>query len=179
MATPVNRTLDLLTTVDHAGTGAGDTADPCRLVASLGLQSRADLWVVRLADEAASDDREPVAGDEANAADSARETVDVVGILTRSHHQLGRGDRLMTRRAGARRAEHSARSIHTTACSEIIHVKRPEKLERQITEPDERTLHTKPHLALALLPFSQFLACLLYTSPSPRDRQKSRMPSSA
>ena len=25
----------------------------------------------------------------------------------------------------------------------------------------------------------QFLACLLYTSPSPRDRQKSRMPSSA
>ena len=25
----------------------------------------------------------------------------------------------------------------------------------------------------------QFVACLLYTSPSPRDRQKSRMPSSA
>ena len=25
----------------------------------------------------------------------------------------------------------------------------------------------------------QFKACLLYTSPSPRDRQKSRMPSSA
>ena len=25
----------------------------------------------------------------------------------------------------------------------------------------------------------QLLACLLYTSPSPRDRQKSRMPSSA
>ena len=25
----------------------------------------------------------------------------------------------------------------------------------------------------------QYLACLLYTSPSPRDRQKSRMPSSA
>ena len=25
----------------------------------------------------------------------------------------------------------------------------------------------------------QFTACLLYTSPSPRDRQKSRMPSSA
>ena len=24
-----------------------------------------------------------------------------------------------------------------------------------------------------------FIACLLYTSPSPRDRQKSRMPSSA
>ena len=26
---------------------------------------------------------------------------------------------------------------------------------------------------------SQYLTCLLYTSPSPRDRQKSRMPSSA
>ena len=27
--------------------------------------------------------------------------------------------------------------------------------------------------------FTQFTFCLLYTSPSPRDRQKSRMPSSA
>ena len=27
--------------------------------------------------------------------------------------------------------------------------------------------------------FTQFNVCLLYTSPSPRDRQKSRMPSSA
>ena len=27
--------------------------------------------------------------------------------------------------------------------------------------------------------FNQAKACLLYTSPSPRDRQKSRMPSSA
>ena len=27
--------------------------------------------------------------------------------------------------------------------------------------------------------FHEFYACLLYTSPSPRDRQKSRMPSSA
>ena len=27
--------------------------------------------------------------------------------------------------------------------------------------------------------FPQYNACLLYTSPSPRDRQKSRMPSSA
>ena len=29
------------------------------------------------------------------------------------------------------------------------------------------------------LPVSLFDVCLLYTSPSPRDRQKSRMPSSA
>ena len=27
--------------------------------------------------------------------------------------------------------------------------------------------------------FSEYVSCLLYTSPSPRDRQKSRMPSSA
>ena len=27
--------------------------------------------------------------------------------------------------------------------------------------------------------YRQFISCLLYTSPSPRDRQKSRMPSSA
>ena len=30
-----------------------------------------------------------------------------------------------------------------------------------------------------LRPYSPFIRCLLYTSPSPRDRQKSRMPSSA
>ena len=31
----------------------------------------------------------------------------------------------------------------------------------------------------ALLPLGETYTCLLYTSPSPRDRQKSRMPSSA
>ena len=31
----------------------------------------------------------------------------------------------------------------------------------------------------ALVAWDDFRACLLYTSPSPRDRQKSRMPSSA
>ena len=29
------------------------------------------------------------------------------------------------------------------------------------------------------LPVEEIMTCLLYTSPSPRDRQKSRMPSSA
>ena len=33
------------------------------------------------------------------------------------------------------------------------------------------------HLPMAFI--GLFYACLLYTSPSPRDRQKSRMPSSA
>ena len=31
----------------------------------------------------------------------------------------------------------------------------------------------------AVAPYSRYTHCLLYTSPSPRDRQKSRMPSSA
>ena len=35
------------------------------------------------------------------------------------------------------------------------------------------------NLATAESPFPEEDACLLYTSPSPRDRQKSRMPSSA
>ena len=30
-----------------------------------------------------------------------------------------------------------------------------------------------------LYSYEQYMDCLLYTSPSPRDRQKSRMPSSA
>ena len=34
-------------------------------------------------------------------------------------------------------------------------------------------------LALTMLWYALFLGCLLYTSPSPRDRTRSRMPSSA
>ena len=35
------------------------------------------------------------------------------------------------------------------------------------------------NVSLEEWPEDPLLACLLYTSPSPRDRQKSRMPSSA
>ena len=35
------------------------------------------------------------------------------------------------------------------------------------------------HLAFFAISMAMFGLCLLYTSPSPRDRQKSRMPSSA
>ena len=38
--------------------------------------------------------------------------------------------------------------------------------------------YTTPHLYLKFN-ITECTACLLYTSPSPRDRQKSRMPSSA
>ena len=34
-------------------------------------------------------------------------------------------------------------------------------------------------VAVAIAGLAWYLICLLYTSPSPRDRQKSRMPSSA
>ena len=38
---------------------------------------------------------------------------------------------------------------------------------------------SKIWLKISRVSLDLFLACLLYTSPSPRDRQKSRMPSSA
>ena len=41
-------------------------------------------------------------------------------------------------------------------------------------EIEERNLGEYEHAKL-----QHFIDCLLYTSPSPRDRQKSRMPSSA
>ena len=36
-----------------------------------------------------------------------------------------------------------------------------------------------PKMAIRFWSFEQYKTCLLYTSPSPRDRQKARMPSSA
>ena len=38
---------------------------------------------------------------------------------------------------------------------------------------------SEPGNVINVLDFTQSKICLLYTSPSPRDRQKSRMPSSA
>ena len=45
----------------------------------------------------------------------------------------------------------------------------------------QKLIEQEPNLASksALYDLTDNLACLLYTSPSPRDRQKSRMPSSA
>ena len=56
---------------------------------------------------------------------------------------------------------------------------------RQVTENDdvfdldEGHSAENPRLTRIKLPHKQNKYCLLYTSPSPRDRQKSRMPSSA
>ena len=49
-------------------------------------------------------------------------------------------------------------------------------------EGNERVVRPSPAVlgaAIAFLKNNNITACLLYTSPSPRDRQKSRMPSSA
>ena len=58
-------------------------------------------------------------------------------------------------------------------------------LEEQIAENDQRgildldSLETVNQLTIETLNNTLLRVCLLYTSPSPRDRQKSRMPSSA
>ena len=52
-----------------------------------------------------------------------------------------------------------------------------ERIERELREQVQSTAQsTRQELGNN---FTQFQHCLLYTSPSPRDRQKSRMPSSA
>ena len=48
-----------------------------------------------------------------------------------------------------------------------------------LKEKPVNRITVKEVCALAQLNRATFYACLLYTSPSPRDRQKSRMPSSA
>ena len=46
--------------------------------------------------------------------------------------------------------------------------------------PDQTEFHQAVYeVAVDLIPFIQANPCLLYTSPSPRDRTRSRMPSSA
>ena len=50
----------------------------------------------------------------------------------------------------------------------------PEKIMNQW--PIEKSIHEEVKSSLAI---DKLLSCLLYTSPSPRDRTRSRMPSSA
>ena len=51
--------------------------------------------------------------------------------------------------------------------------------EKEDEKEDEKEEKRKKHWWERVFLFSSFSSCLLYTSPSPRDRQKSRMPSSA
>ena len=57
----------------------------------------------------------------------------------------------------------------------------PEMLVDQIGDIviARRDMGTSYHLSVVVDDAAQGITCLLYTSPSPRDRQKSRMPSSA
>ena len=50
-------------------------------------------------------------------------------------------------------------------------------VKQHLMELEPKTKHEA--LKLAIAKDTLYVACLLYTSPSPRDRQKSRMPSSA
>ena len=50
-------------------------------------------------------------------------------------------------------------------------------IEHRIPAPTEALERSRGHTPLSMQ--VEFEGCLLYTSPSPRDRQKSRMPSSA
>ena len=53
------------------------------------------------------------------------------------------------------------------------------KMETEVTAPKDGTVKAVDVVAGDAVESGQVLICLLYTSPSPRDRQKSRMPSSA
>ena len=59
--------------------------------------------------------------------------------------------------------------------------KEAEKGDKEVNiERTEQALEVSPQLIATGCPFcNTMMTCLLYTSPSPRDRQKSRMPSSA
>ena len=61
-------------------------------------------------------------------------------------------------------------------CAHLISNQAAASLIRQTAQPLPLPVHrSEAHRILARIP----LACLLYTSPSPRDRTRSRMPSSA
>ena len=53
------------------------------------------------------------------------------------------------------------------------------KLLRQTLDKFMKSPVAQEARVQVVLPNGEFYDCLLYTSPSPRDRQKSRMPSSA
>ena len=48
-----------------------------------------------------------------------------------------------------------------------------------LIRPQKQRQRQQAEMVSALAPGAQVITCLLYTSPSPRDRTRSRMPSSA
>ena len=51
--------------------------------------------------------------------------------------------------------------------------------EKGLTKKDEGWPRIPRYIGKCFLDIAEHLSCLLYTSPSPRDRTRSRMPSSA
>ena len=52
-------------------------------------------------------------------------------------------------------------------------------LLEQLQAPGDDAVATLARAFIAVAPFFKLYSCLLYTSPSPRDKRQSRMPSSA
>ena len=72
----------------------------------------------------------------------------------------------------------AATALEATKPRLVKDTKELAKVAKTQTADDlKRLMHISDNLAN--LNAERFKACLLYTSPSPRDRQKSRMPSSA
>ena len=61
----------------------------------------------------------------------------------------------------------------------IVAYKKLRDLEHRIIQSIAELTGQRPLFAESKIGLDHFYGCLLYTSPSPRDRQKSRMPSSA
>ena len=86
--------------------------------------------------------------------------------------------------AGIRSSESKANILKrkpTPSLEELIEMMKAEEAAMSDVSKIERPIGTKSHSVANVSGYkkNQNKACLLYTSPSPRDRQKSRMPSSA
>ena len=73
---------------------------------------------------------------------------------------------LIAARLGSRELEFAAKKVHAMKVSKKGPTDYVSEADRKIEQ-------------LVFEEIKKFYPCLLYTSPSPRDRQKSRMPSSA
>ena len=62
---------------------------------------------------------------------------------------------------------------------DFLDPQRPQEDQQALLRLVQPSPHAHHHCAVAEVPSDDRHSCLLYTSPSPRDRQKSRMPSSA
>ena len=67
-----------------------------------------------------------------------------------------------------------------TILFQILSISFEKKEQNNLIEDDgERLSRSLESMGTTFIKLGQFLACLLYTSPSPRDVNRSRMPSSA